>query len=114
MGVLYEVGDDLRQLLVPFARARGCELTDHAIHEAYVRAMIGDLTTAQLWNELGVAGYAKDLNREYLRAISSFQASPHCWMTCANRASSWGASPTMSRSGDVVIVRAPHVEHREL
>lgn len=67
MGVLYEVWDDMRQLLVPFAREGGCELTDEEIHRTYVRAMLGELATAQLWNELGVAGDARDLNQEYLR-----------------------------------------------
>lgn len=66
MGVLYEVWDDMRQLLVPFARARGCELTDEEIHRSYVRAMLGELATTQLWNELGVAGDAQELNQEYL------------------------------------------------
>jgi putative hydrolase of the HAD superfamily len=67
MGVLYEVWDDMRQLLVPFVRARGCALSDEEIQRTYRRAMLGELATAQLWNELGVAGDARDLNQEYLR-----------------------------------------------
>jgi HAD superfamily hydrolase (TIGR01509 family) len=73
MGVLYEVWDDLRQLLVPFARARSSGLDDEEIHSAYRRAMLGDLTTAQLWRELGIVGDARELNRQYIegyRAVS--------------------------------------------
>ncbi len=58
MGVLYESADDLRQLLVPFARAHGCGLTDAEIHGTYRRAMLGALTTAGLWSTLGVGGDA--------------------------------------------------------
>lgn len=66
MGVLYQPGDDMRQLLVPFARAHGSGLEDKEIHGAYLRAMLGELTTSELWNALGVVGDAGDLDRTYL------------------------------------------------
>lgn len=66
MGVLYDTADDLRQLLVPFVRARGCSLTDEEIHRAYRQAMLGALTTSELWHALGVGGDAGDLNRAYV------------------------------------------------
>jgi len=66
MGVLYEVQDDMRALLIPFARAHGSTLSDRDIGNAYRCAMIGELTARELWSALGVAGDAPDLDREYL------------------------------------------------
>lgn len=66
MGVLYEPWDDLRQLLVPFARAHGTRLPDEEIHRAYQRAMLGDISTSQLWNALGVIGDGPQLDTMYV------------------------------------------------
>jgi HAD superfamily hydrolase (TIGR01509 family) len=66
MGVLYRSGDDLVELLMPFARRRGSPLSDAEIGAIYRRAFVGDLTAAELWKELGVNGDPADLDREYL------------------------------------------------
>jgi HAD superfamily hydrolase (TIGR01509 family) len=66
MGVLYDVADDMRQILVPFARARGTSLSDVDIERVYRRAMLGEIDTSELWAELGIAR-SPDLDEEYVR-----------------------------------------------
>ncbi len=66
MGVLYRSWDDLVELLIPFAREHGSRLSDAEIGVVYRRAMVGELTTSQLWSDLGVRGGAVDLDRAYL------------------------------------------------
>jgi len=67
MGVIYEARDDVSELLVPFARSRGSGRTDAEIHEIYRRSSLGELTTAQLWQELGMPGATEELDEAYLR-----------------------------------------------
>jgi HAD superfamily hydrolase (TIGR01509 family) len=67
MGVLYDVADDMRQILVPFARARGTSLSDADIQRVYRRAMLGEIDTSELWAELGIASSPDALNEEYVR-----------------------------------------------
>jgi HAD superfamily hydrolase (TIGR01509 family) len=67
MGVLYDVADDMRQILVPFAQARGTSLSNADIQRVYRRAMLGEIGTSELWAELGVATSPEDLNEEYVR-----------------------------------------------
>jgi len=66
MGVLYRSWDDLVELLIPFAHAHGSRLADAGIGVVYRRAMLGYLTTSQLWSELEIRGEAVDLDRAYL------------------------------------------------
>lgn len=66
MGVLYTWGDDLRDGLIPFALAHGSLLTAAEIAAIYRRALVGELTTAELWSEAGVAGQPAELDRSYL------------------------------------------------
>ncbi|MDE3101538.1 MAG: HAD-IA family hydrolase [Chloroflexota bacterium] len=69
MGVLYRSGDDIRDILVPFARARGSAASDDDIRAAYRRASLGAATSAELWTELGVAGDAAELDATYVRGL---------------------------------------------
>lgn len=66
MGVLYTWGDDLRNGLIPFALAHGSPLTATEIAAIYRRALVGELTTAELWSQAGVAGQPAELDRRYL------------------------------------------------
>src|SRR5436309_873846 len=66
MGVIYKVADDMRGLVTPFARGHGSELSDKDIRIVYRRAMLGELTTDQLWSALGVNGNPQDLNLAYV------------------------------------------------
>ena len=66
MGVIYRAWDDLAELLIPFALEHGSRLSGEEIGAVYRRAMIGELTTSELWTQLGVAGDPTDLDRTYL------------------------------------------------
>lgn len=73
MGVLYRSGDDLVELLIPFARANGCQLTDEEIGIAYRSASRGEMTSAELWRRLAVAGDPEKLDTPYLE---TYQLTP--------------------------------------
>lgn len=66
MGVLYRSWDDVVELLIPFVREHGSRVPDAEIGVVYRRATLGELTTSQLWSDLGVRGDAVDLDHAYL------------------------------------------------
>lgn len=47
-------------LLVPYLRARGCRATDAEVRATYRACTRGEMTTAELWDTLGVADAATD------------------------------------------------------
>lgn len=67
MGVLYRSADDLKELLVPFVKARSARL-DEEIHDVYRRCSRGEFASARLWELLGVSGDGASLDSEYLAA----------------------------------------------
>jgi putative hydrolase of the HAD superfamily len=69
MGVLYRSGDDVGDVLIPFARARGSRLSDDEVRRRYRRASVGELTSAQLWAELGVPGAPDELDATYVQGL---------------------------------------------
>ena len=55
MGVLYEAGDDVAELLVPFVGRHGrADLSAEAIDRDYVEASLGRMDTAAFWRRMGV------------------------------------------------------------
>ncbi|MEZ5377199.1 MAG: HAD-IA family hydrolase [Acidimicrobiales bacterium] len=73
MGVLYRQGDDINQLLVPFVRQRGSEVSHDKI-VARARAMsLGRITAAEFWAGVGLDGDPNELDDDYLNL---FQLSP--------------------------------------
>jgi len=56
MGVLYSVGDDESELLIPYLRELGCVLGDAQIRRLYREASVGMMTSAQFWRECRVMG----------------------------------------------------------
>ena len=56
MGVLYLIGDDESELLIPYLRELGCQMSDDQIHQAYEDASVGRLTSAEFWQVCGVQG----------------------------------------------------------
>jgi HAD superfamily hydrolase (TIGR01509 family) len=70
MGVIYRVGDDVPDLLVPFIREKG-GIDDSATIEALYRAAsLGQLTAVEFWRRVGVS---PELEDEYL---ARFELSP--------------------------------------
>jgi putative hydrolase of the HAD superfamily len=64
MGVLYQAGDDVAELLVPFVRRHGTAgLSAEDIDRDYVAASLGQLEPAEFWTRMGVDAGRED---EYL------------------------------------------------
>jgi HAD superfamily hydrolase (TIGR01509 family) len=63
MGVLYETGDDVGGLLVPFVQRRGSSATVAEIERAYLAASYGQIDAAAFWERLGLDPAVED---EYL------------------------------------------------
>ena len=68
MGVLYREGDDVNQLLIPFARQRGAHASDEDIADKVRLLSLGRLTSTDFWREIGVQGDPDELDSAYLTA----------------------------------------------
>ena len=73
MGVLYREGNDIAELLVPFARQRGSEVPSDEIAAKARLMSLGRMTPTDFWPSIGVAGDPADLDSAYL---SMHQLSP--------------------------------------
>lgn len=73
MGVLYRDGDDINQLLVPFVRERGSEVTHDEIVSKARLISLGRITPSEFWQAVGVDGDPNEIDDEYL---SRFQLNP--------------------------------------
>ncbi|MDH3301162.1 MAG: HAD-IA family hydrolase [Acidimicrobiia bacterium] len=73
MGVLYREGDDIAELLVPFARQRGSEVPSDEIAAKARLMSLGRMTSTQFWPSIGVEGDPNELDAAYL---SLHQLSP--------------------------------------
>jgi HAD superfamily hydrolase (TIGR01549 family) len=97
MGVLYRHGDDVTDLLIPYARRRGSAATPRRIRELYRQARIGAMSSAQLWERLGVAAGASDEDYcrlyELTEGVGDFLARDHgARLAClSNDVSEWSA-----------------------
>ena len=61
MGVLYQAGDDVADLLVPFVRRHGApSLSAGDIDRAYVAASLGQVEPADFWTRMGVDAARED------------------------------------------------------
>ena len=70
MGVMYQPADDVADLLIPFARAKGCDRSDAEITRLYRAASRGRIDSARLWQRLGLAEDAAALDREIAAAYT--------------------------------------------
>ena len=60
MGVLYEAGDDVAELLVPFARRNGSTASTAAIEAAYLEASLGRIDATAFWQRIGLDAELED------------------------------------------------------
>ena len=54
MGVIYRNGDDVTDLMIPYLRERGCELTDDAIYYQFERCSQGAISSEAMWAACGL------------------------------------------------------------
>lgn len=73
MGVLYREGNDIGELLVPFARQYGSTASVEEIRDKAYRLTLGRMSTAEFWQSIGVLGHAESLDSAY---IASHQLMP--------------------------------------
>lgn len=64
MGVIYQSGDDVTDLLIPFVTANGGSGDHDLIERTYVSASLGEIRAERFWREVGLDPALED---EYLR-----------------------------------------------
>ena len=64
MGVMYSVGDDVKDLLCPFIAEKGDICDINKITSLYMSASLGNMTAVEFWQSVGVAPHLED---EYLQ-----------------------------------------------
>ena len=64
MGVMYSIGDDVKDLLCPFIAEKGGISDMDKITSLYMAASLGNMTTIEFWQSVGVAANLED---EYLQ-----------------------------------------------
>ncbi len=70
MGVVYQPGADVDELLVPFLRERGCAKAYAEIIGLYNDASRGLMSARELWQRFGVVGDPDRLDRELMTRYS--------------------------------------------
>jgi HAD superfamily hydrolase (TIGR01509 family) len=96
MGVMYSVGDDVKDLLCPFIAEKGGISDIEKITSLYMVASLGNMTAIEFWQSVGVAPNLEDeyLQRhkltdgliEFLEAINSRGGEVRC---LSNDLSEW-------------------------
>ena len=66
MGVIFEVGDDTNDLLVPYIQKRNDMILVEKINEMYLKASLGEISSFDFWNELGFGSKYPEIERDYL------------------------------------------------
>ena len=99
MGVLYRHGNVVSNVLVPYLRSRGCTRDEAEILQAYRRCTLGEISTDEVWESLGVGGAASDadycrhheLTPGALPVLRQLQEAGVTLLALTNDASSWSA-----------------------
>ena len=60
MGVVYQVGDDVADLLAPFILENGGSPTTGEIESAYMEASLGRINANEFWNRVGILPERED------------------------------------------------------
>ena len=66
MGVIYEVADDVSDLLVPFLRSKNYNKPIRFIFKEYIRASLGQITSLEFWAALGYNKEYPEIEIEFL------------------------------------------------
>jgi putative hydrolase of the HAD superfamily len=60
MGVIYEVGDDVADLLIPFIREHGGVSDSQTVGAIYKEASLGRMSASEFWRQVGVSNAFED------------------------------------------------------
>jgi FMN phosphatase YigB (HAD superfamily) len=66
MGVIFEVGDDTNDLLIPYIKKLNNNITSNQVNELYINASLGRLTAKSFWQELGFGNLYPKIETNYL------------------------------------------------
>jgi putative hydrolase of the HAD superfamily len=66
MGVIFEVGDDTNELLVPFIRHRKPQVDEKHIQAIYLQASLGQITASDFWRLVGLEEAYPQIEQTYL------------------------------------------------
>lgn len=68
MGVIFTVGDDTNDLLVPFVQKYNKSITTEKINDLYIKASLGVITSDEFWKKVGVCQSVAErkICKEYL------------------------------------------------
>ncbi|HEY5588746.1 MAG TPA: HAD family hydrolase [Candidatus Paceibacterota bacterium] len=66
MGVIFMVGDDTKDLLVPFIKEKNNKKTIEEINNAYMDASLGKINSLSFWKSMNIEGNHIEIEHEYL------------------------------------------------
>ena len=66
MGVVFEVGDDVGDLLVPYVQRRNADAPVETIERLYRAASLGEIPSREFWAGVGLGRAYPDVERDYL------------------------------------------------
>ena len=66
MGVIFEVGDDTNELLVPYIQRQNAAISTIAIQQEYLKASLGQISSATFWEHLGCIQNYPGIEKDYL------------------------------------------------
>ena len=67
MGVVFTVGDDTNDLLVPFIKKYNKQISREKIIEIYLRASLGEISSCQFWREVELGKEYPEIETSYLQ-----------------------------------------------
>ena len=65
MGVIFEVGDDIKDLLVPYVIRRKPAASEQQILDLYMKASLGEINSQGFWQSMGFKNW-QDTEKDYL------------------------------------------------
>ena len=66
MGVIFEVGRDLYELLIPFIWNKNKNISDRLMIDTYIEASKGLIPSSELWKRIGFGEQYPEIEKEYL------------------------------------------------
>lgn len=68
MGVLFTVGDDTNDLLVPFVKKYNRQISSEKIVDEYMQTSLGIISSRQFWGNVGLGEFYPSIETEYLES----------------------------------------------
>ena len=66
MGVIFTVGHDLYELLIPFVWCKNKDISDQLMIDTYLEASKGLIPSSELWAKIGFGDQYPEIEKEYL------------------------------------------------